>query len=181
MKDALKEFNYFDFTPVSTLMDTSEKLMPNNGQVVSQLEYFRVIDCLMHDMTCIRPDIASAMGKLSSGYPLVLEGYTDASWISNSKENLYTSGWVFLLGGASAGARLEDMVIKSAEVMLNYSPTNSMNAKDTHTLLRNLGKAEFRIWKAKRFRGNEAHCIYISFPMMCLEPSIGGVFNFSIV
>ncbi|GKB11698.1 zinc finger, CCHC-type containing protein, partial [Tanacetum coccineum] len=39
----LKKFNYFDCTPVSTPMDTSEKLMPNNGQAVSQLEYSRVI------------------------------------------------------------------------------------------------------------------------------------------
>ncbi|GKC90910.1 zinc finger, CCHC-type containing protein, partial [Tanacetum coccineum] len=35
----LKKFNYFDCTPVSIPMDTSEKLMPNNGHVVSQLEY----------------------------------------------------------------------------------------------------------------------------------------------
>ncbi|GKE06214.1 hypothetical protein Tco_1398232, partial [Tanacetum coccineum] len=57
--------NYFDCTPVSTPMDTSEKLMPNNGQAVSQLEYSRVIGCLMYAMTCIRPDIAFAVGKLS--------------------------------------------------------------------------------------------------------------------
>ncbi|GJW75400.1 zinc finger, CCHC-type containing protein [Tanacetum coccineum] len=38
----LKKFNYFNCTPVSTPMDKSEKLMPNNGQVVSQLEYSRV-------------------------------------------------------------------------------------------------------------------------------------------
>ncbi|GJR04310.1 hypothetical protein Tco_0527294 [Tanacetum coccineum] len=50
---------------VSTLMDTSEKLMPNNGQAVSQLEYSRVIGCLMYAITCIRPDIAFTMGKLS--------------------------------------------------------------------------------------------------------------------
>nr|GEX50455.1 zinc finger, CCHC-type [Tanacetum cinerariifolium] len=31
---------------VSTPMDTSDKLMPNNGQAVSQLEYSRVIGCL---------------------------------------------------------------------------------------------------------------------------------------
>nr|GEX15242.1 zinc finger, CCHC-type [Tanacetum cinerariifolium] len=43
---------------VSTPMDTSEKLMPNNGQVVSQLEYSWVIGCLMYAMTCTRPDIA---------------------------------------------------------------------------------------------------------------------------
>ncbi|GJU95118.1 zinc finger, CCHC-type containing protein [Tanacetum coccineum] len=65
--------------------------------------YSRGIGCLMYAMTCIRLGIAFVMGKLSrlmySGYPLVLEGYTDASWISNTKDNSSTSGWVFLLGG----------------------------------------------------------------------------------
>ncbi|GJY37516.1 hypothetical protein Tco_0422894 [Tanacetum coccineum] len=32
---------------------------------------------------------------------LVLEGYTDASWINNSKDNSSTSGWVILLGGGA--------------------------------------------------------------------------------
>ncbi|GKA51708.1 hypothetical protein Tco_0744904 [Tanacetum coccineum] len=36
-----------------------------------------------------------------TGYPSVLEGYTDASWISNTKDNSSTSGWVFLLGGGA--------------------------------------------------------------------------------
>ncbi|GKE66073.1 zinc finger, CCHC-type containing protein [Tanacetum coccineum] len=132
IEKVLKKFNYFDCTPVSTPMDTSEKLMPNNGQAVSQLEYSRVIGCLMYAITCTRPDIAFAMGKLSmytsnpgtqhwqaiqrvlkylkktmdyrlkyNGYPLVLEGYTDASWISNTEDNSFTSGWVFLLGGGA--------------------------------------------------------------------------------
>nr|GFA01697.1 zinc finger, CCHC-type [Tanacetum cinerariifolium] len=35
IKKVLKKFNYSDCTPVSTHMDTSEKLMPNNGQAVS--------------------------------------------------------------------------------------------------------------------------------------------------
>ncbi|GJV34013.1 zinc finger, CCHC-type containing protein [Tanacetum coccineum] len=127
IKKVLKKFNYFDCTLVSTPTDTSEKLMPNNGQAVSQLEYSRVIGCLMYAMTCTRPDIAFAVGKLSrytsnpgtqhwqavqrvlkylkktmnyrltyTGYPLVLEGYTDASWFSNTKDNSSTSGWVFL-------------------------------------------------------------------------------------
>ncbi|GKB71406.1 zinc finger, CCHC-type containing protein, partial [Tanacetum coccineum] len=80
-------------------------LMPNNGQVVSQLEYSRVIGCLMYAMTCTSLDIAFAVGKLSrltyTGYPSVLEGYTDASWINNTKKNSSTSGWVFLLGGGA--------------------------------------------------------------------------------
>nr|GEV68679.1 zinc finger, CCHC-type [Tanacetum cinerariifolium] len=88
---------------VSTPLDTCEKLMPNKGPVVSQLEYSRVIGCLMYAMTCTRPDITFDVGKLSrlvySGYPSVLEGYTDASWTSNTEDNSSTSGWVLLLGG----------------------------------------------------------------------------------
>ncbi|GKA83891.1 zinc finger, CCHC-type containing protein [Tanacetum coccineum] len=87
---------------MSTPIDTSEKMMPNNGQVVSQLKYSRVIGCLIYIMTCTRPNIAFAVGKLSryTSNP-VLEGYTDASWISNSEDNSSTSGWVFLLGGGT--------------------------------------------------------------------------------
>ncbi|GJT68306.1 hypothetical protein Tco_1019786, partial [Tanacetum coccineum] len=132
IEKVLKKFNYFDCTPVSTPLDISEKMMPNNGQAVSQLKYSRVIGCLMYAMTCTRHDIAFVVGKLSRyssnpstqhwqviqrvlkylkktmdyslvyiGYPLVLEGYTDASWISNTKGNSSTSGWVFLLGGGA--------------------------------------------------------------------------------
>ncbi|GJT94316.1 zinc finger, CCHC-type containing protein [Tanacetum coccineum] len=32
-----------------------------------------------------------------TGYPSVLEGYTDASWISNTKDNALQSGWVYPL------------------------------------------------------------------------------------
>ncbi|GJZ65570.1 hypothetical protein Tco_0622266 [Tanacetum coccineum] len=108
---------------MSTPMDTSEKLMSNNGQAVSQLEYSRVTGCLMYAMTCTRPDIAFLVGKPSrytsnpsthhcqaiqrvlkylnktidysltyTGYPSVLERYTNASWINNTEENSSTSG-----------------------------------------------------------------------------------------
>ncbi|GJR08742.1 zinc finger, CCHC-type containing protein [Tanacetum coccineum] len=146
----LKKFNYSDCTPVSTPLDTCEKLMPNKGLVVSQLEYSRVIGCLMYAMTYTRLDIAFNVGKLSrytsnpgtqhwqaiqrvlkylkktmdyrlvySGYPLVLEGYTDASWISNTKDNSSTSGWVIFdekkLGSRKASL-LEDKQIPSVGV-----------------------------------------------------------------
>nr|GEX20411.1 hypothetical protein [Tanacetum cinerariifolium] len=61
----MKDMGEADVILVSTLMDTSEKLMHNNGQDVSQFEYSRVIGCLMYAMTCIRLDIAFAIGKLS--------------------------------------------------------------------------------------------------------------------
>ncbi|GKD60277.1 zinc finger, CCHC-type containing protein, partial [Tanacetum coccineum] len=65
IEKVLKKFNYFNCTSVITPMDTSEKLMPNNGHVVSQLEYSIMIGCLMYAMTCIRSDIAFAVDKLS--------------------------------------------------------------------------------------------------------------------
>ena len=34
-------------------------------------------------------------------YPAVLEGYSDANWISNMKDTKSTSGYVFTLGGAT--------------------------------------------------------------------------------
>nr|GEW76690.1 hypothetical protein [Tanacetum cinerariifolium] len=99
---SMKGMGEADVILVSTPMDTSETMMPNNGQDVSQLEYSRVIGCLMYAITCRRSDIAFAMGKLSrcTSNP-VLEGYTNTSWISNTEDNSSTSGWVFLLGGGA--------------------------------------------------------------------------------
>nr|GEW70809.1 zinc finger, CCHC-type [Tanacetum cinerariifolium] len=65
IKKVLKKFNYSDCAPVSTPLDTCEKLIPNRGLTVSQLEYSSVIGCLMYAMTCTRPDITFAVGKLS--------------------------------------------------------------------------------------------------------------------
>ncbi|GJV00811.1 zinc finger, CCHC-type containing protein [Tanacetum coccineum] len=128
----LKKFNREDCSPVSTPMDPVEKLKPNTGKPVDQLEYSRAIGCLMYAMTSTRPDIAYAVGRLSRftsnpsrqhwkaitrvfkylrgtkdyglsyvGYPSVLEGYSDASWINHVEDSSSTSGWVFLLGGGA--------------------------------------------------------------------------------
>ncbi|GJW80124.1 zinc finger, CCHC-type containing protein [Tanacetum coccineum] len=105
---SMTEMGEADVILVSTPMDTSEKLMPNNGQVVSQLEYSGVIGCLMYAITCTRPDNAFAVGKLSryTSNP-VLEGYIDASWIGNTEYNSSTSGWLFLLGGGATSKEAE--------------------------------------------------------------------------
>ncbi|GJT88613.1 zinc finger, CCHC-type containing protein [Tanacetum coccineum] len=69
--------------------DTSEKLMPNNLGKLSSLTY--------------------------TVYPSVLEGYTDARWISNTKDNLFTNGCVFLLsGGAISWASKKKTCITSS-------------------------------------------------------------------
>jgi hypothetical protein len=146
IEKVLKRFNQFDCEPVCTPFDASMKLYPNIGRAVNQLEYARVIGCLMYAMTCTRPDIAYAVGKMSrytsnpshihwnavhriliylrrtmdygilySGYPTVLEGYTDASWITDNDDHKSTSGWIFTLGGGaiSWGSKKQTLITDS--------------------------------------------------------------------
>nr|GEX90501.1 hypothetical protein [Tanacetum cinerariifolium] len=61
----LKKFNREDCSPVSTPIDLVEKLKPNTGKRVDQLEYSRAIGCLMYAMTSTRPDIVYVGGRLS--------------------------------------------------------------------------------------------------------------------
>ncbi|GJR38956.1 hypothetical protein Tco_1214640 [Tanacetum coccineum] len=86
----LKKFNHENCSPVSTPIDPVEKLLPNIGKSVDQLEYSRAIGCLMYAMTSTGPDIA---------YAVVLEGYSDASWINHVEDSSSTTRWVFLLEG----------------------------------------------------------------------------------
>nr|GFA79034.1 zinc finger, CCHC-type [Tanacetum cinerariifolium] len=44
-----------------------EKLKPNTGKPVDQLEYSRAIGCLMYAKTSTRSDIAYVVGRLSRG------------------------------------------------------------------------------------------------------------------
>nr|GEY22770.1 zinc finger, CCHC-type [Tanacetum cinerariifolium] len=70
----IKKFNREDSSPVSNLMDPVEKLKPNTGKPVDQLEYSRAIGCLIS---------------------------LDASWINHVEDSSSTSGWVFLLRGGA--------------------------------------------------------------------------------
>ena len=128
----LNKFNQSDCIPVSTPLDPKINFVKNEGDPKSQMEYAKVIGCLMYAMTCTRPDIAYAVGILSrytsnpsrlhwqgvtrilkylkatkdygicyTGYPSVLEGFSDASWITNKDDHSSTSGWIFMLGGGA--------------------------------------------------------------------------------
>ncbi|XP_071712593.1 secreted RxLR effector protein 161-like [Rutidosis leptorrhynchoides] len=85
--NVLRNFNCFDCTPVSTPVDRSEKLMPNQGEAKAIRQILKYLKKTMDYDISYR------------GFPSVIEGYTDASWITNVEDHSSTSGWVFLLRG----------------------------------------------------------------------------------
>uniref|UniRef100_A0A251S4G8 Putative EF-hand domain pair, Reverse transcriptase, RNA-dependent DNA polymerase n=1 Tax=Helianthus annuus TaxID=4232 RepID=A0A251S4G8_HELAN len=89
----LGKFNSNDTSIARTPIDNTQRLRKNRGESVAQLEYSRIIGSLMYLMTCSRPDLAYAVSRLSRyirytrDYGLhytrdVIEGYTEANWIS---------------------------------------------------------------------------------------------------
>jgi len=52
-----------------------------------------------------------------SGFPAVLEGYSDANWISDSNETKSTSGYVFTLGGGTITWRSARQTIIARSIM----------------------------------------------------------------
>ncbi|GKE33682.1 zinc finger, CCHC-type containing protein, partial [Tanacetum coccineum] len=72
------------------------------GRAVDQLEYSRVIGCLLYAMTSTRPDVAYGVGKLSryTSNPSTYHWHAIMR-ITNSEDHTSTTGWVFLLGGCA--------------------------------------------------------------------------------
>nr|GEY07967.1 zinc finger, CCHC-type [Tanacetum cinerariifolium] len=131
IEKVMKKFNYSNCTPVSTSLDTCEKLMPNRGILV--------------------------IVELS----IVLEGYTDASWISNTEDNSSTSGWVFLLGGALIFIRCDSAATLAKAYSQMYN-RKSRHLGVRHSMIRELIMNEVR---------DEARVLQI-IPRMCLEPAV---------
>nr|GEZ40662.1 hypothetical protein [Tanacetum cinerariifolium] len=86
-----------DSDKVRTPIDTIMHLSKNRGLGVAHLEYSRIIGMLMYLMTGTRPKLAYAVSRLSR-HPAVIEGYSDANWISDINNSKSTSGYVFTLG-----------------------------------------------------------------------------------
>ena len=56
-------------------------------------------------------------GIVYSGFPAVLEGYSDGNWISDSDETKSTSGYVFTLGGGAVTWRSSKQTIIARSTM----------------------------------------------------------------
>ncbi|KAH9669996.1 hypothetical protein KPL70_022027 [Citrus sinensis] len=92
----------------NTPYDSSIKLLENSGRIVAQLEYDSAIGSLMYAMHCTRPDIAFAVCKMSrfTSNPSVehwkaISRILDASWVTNTRDNKSTSGWIFTIAGGA--------------------------------------------------------------------------------
>jgi hypothetical protein len=76
-----------------------------------------------------------------SRYPVVLEGYSDANWISDIDELYATSGYVFTLGGAAVSWRSCKQTILTRSTMeteLTALVTTTVEADWFHELLMDL-------------------------------------------
>ncbi|KAL0414014.1 UNVERIFIED_CONTAM: Retrovirus-related Pol polyprotein from transposon TNT 1-94 [Sesamum radiatum] len=96
IENILKKFKAYDSPPAKTPVDLNLHLAKNKGESEGQIEYSRIIGSLMYIMNCTRPDIAYAVNKLSR-----FTRYSDANWISDSKDTKSTSGYVFTIGGGA--------------------------------------------------------------------------------
>ncbi|RVX09807.1 Retrovirus-related Pol polyprotein from transposon TNT 1-94 [Vitis vinifera] len=98
VENILRKFKHFDCKPVSTPYDPSSQLKKNREYSVAQIEYAHIIGNLIV-LEYLR-DIIN-YGLCFSGFPSVLEGFSDANWISDSDEMKSTSGYVLILGGSA--------------------------------------------------------------------------------
>ena len=85
------------------------------------------------------------LGLHYSGYPSVLEGYSDSNWISDTDELKATSGYVFTLGGAAVSWRSCKQTILTRSTMeaeLTALDTSTVEAQWLRELLMDLPVVE---------------------------------------
>ena len=88
---------------IGPLMYLVSAMRPDISFVVSKLsrfvsnpgdDHWHALERVMHYLKG-----TASYGIYYSGYPRVLEGYSDSNWISDADEIKATSGYVFTLGG----------------------------------------------------------------------------------
>ncbi|KAA3488592.1 Zinc finger, CCHC-type [Gossypium australe] len=108
----LEKFSKDDSGIARTPIDTSQHLSKNRGESINRVEYARIIGSLMYPMSCTRPNIAFTDYGLHYSRDLtVLEGFSDASWISDIQDTKGTSGYVFTLEGGTVSSKSSRQMI----------------------------------------------------------------------
>jgi hypothetical protein len=69
----------------------SSRFVSNPGDV-----HWQALERVLHYLSG-----TASYGVHYSGYPSVLEGYSDSNWISDADETKATSGYMFTLGGGA--------------------------------------------------------------------------------
>ena len=90
---------------IGSLMYLASTTRPDISFVVSKLgrfvsnpgdEHWKTVERVMHYLKG-----TTSYGIHYAGYPKVLEGYSDANWITDANELKATSGYTFTLGGGA--------------------------------------------------------------------------------
>ncbi|XP_075659149.1 uncharacterized protein LOC142629035 [Castanea sativa] len=101
VKKVIKKFKKYDDSPMRTPINVNLHLTKNKGQGISQwsIRERRPLEALVRVLRYLRYTLN--YGLHYTRYPAVLEGYSDANWISDTKDTKSMSGYVFTLGGAA--------------------------------------------------------------------------------
>nr|GEU94909.1 zinc finger, CCHC-type [Tanacetum cinerariifolium] len=97
----------------------------SNGIAISQSRYIEKVLKKFNYFECI---------PISTHMDTILEGYTDASWISNTKDNSSTSGWVFLLGGGAISWASKKQICITGSTMKFEFVTSAAASKESKRL-----------------------------------------------
>uniref|UniRef100_A0A2N9HAW2 Uncharacterized protein n=1 Tax=Fagus sylvatica TaxID=28930 RepID=A0A2N9HAW2_FAGSY len=109
IEKVLLKYKHLNVKEVNTPFDSNYKLVENTGRAIAQLKFASAIGSMMYAMHCTRLDIAFAVNRLSR-YPAVLEGYSDANWVTSVRDNKLISGWIFTLDGGKKAEWLKNML-----------------------------------------------------------------------
>jgi hypothetical protein len=127
---------------IGSLMYFASATRPDISFVVSKLNRFtsnprndkwRALERVMHYLVG-----TMEYGIHYSGFPAVLEGYSDANWISDLDELYASSGYIFTLGGAAVSWRSckQTILMRSTmEAELTALDTTKVEADWLHELL----------------------------------------------
>ncbi|KAG8479467.1 hypothetical protein CXB51_029912 [Gossypium anomalum] len=98
-----------------THMVSTCHLSNHEGSPIEDEHLFRSIVGALQYVIIIRPDIAFAVNKFTRSSKFLLEGYSDASWGSDSDDRRSTSGFCVFFGGnlVSWSSRKQQVVSRS--------------------------------------------------------------------